>query len=691
MSGVWTYTASTNTIHFDFGYAGTREAAVAWAGDSEFGVEEDFPVVTEEYDGSTWSLGGDFLRGNWGPAGCGSQEAAISIGGWNPDFSPADDSRLWNVDVYDGVSWSEISPKPTLARTSHSAAGTQDACFITGGDTNEVIPDNVSKKTEVFDSVSWAAGDNMIDRRWGFGCTGTETAALIISGGWIDDVDLDWWSTDKCEEYDGLTFSAVAPVLHGGSQYVGAAGTVDAALSIGAIYDFYEIWTGEYDGVAWSTGGALLELSGSFGCGGAGTQDHALCIGGWTHRCEHYDPIVNDPVKVLFGFFNGDGDPDTFATDGVVVKYFDLADQTWHHVGDTIGFGYPMDDYNTRIVGCDQFCAVFDYTWVGDEEWAAKYRLFIWDYNGNRTYQDLWENTEYRYPYLPYYSRKLPVAVHNSGLIACIVFHEPANNWLVKVSTDRGATWKEDHPFTNHPDGNWMDEGQVIIDNNQTIWITYSDGISLCHYVYKSLNAGDSWSLESTVPFIDDASSGSGYHHSIDTTGQYHYIRSDEHIHNPDTTNTWHFRVLHSNDYALTWSLVNDEVILPLTPQWFAPSSSHTSNINFFNGARNNSISYVIDFYHSDDYAETVTTVQTHYGAGEWVSTYNLNQYIAYTESGGTIATRYNIGFMYSANNGLNWRFIESEYAWSDYFGEGVYVIPGSFRNTQQPMIWISM
>lgn len=401
------------------------------------------------------------------------------------------------------------------------------------------------------------------------------------------------------------------------------------------------------------------------------------------------DEITNDPVRVLFAFENGSWDEETFATEGTYVKLFDLGDQTWHDVGDTVGLGFPMNDYSSRIAGCDNFCALFDCTWAGDEEEIQRFRLFVFDYNGGRTWQDVWANTSYSHPYSAYFSSKLPVAVHNSGLIACIVFSYDDDNWVVKVSTDQGSTWKTEHAFTDHSTEthSWMDEGQVIIDTvNQVIWVSYNDTEENHIYIQKSTDFGDTWSLAAIIPI---GTLWAGYFHSMDATGQYQYVRSSEFIVASDPVE-YHFRIYHSNDYAETWTCVNDEVRYSYETSWYKPAPQHTSNMNYLNGGRTNTISD-IDLYHSEDYGATLTTMQEHKGNGVNVSTYNLGQYIAYTENGGTIAIRDKIGFLYSANNGLSWRFIESDYSWSDYYNEGVYVIPGQGGNIVQPVTWISM
>lgn len=287
MANVWSYGGDLNFFNNAFGSCGSsRNAGLAWAGDGDPAK----PLDTEEYDGSTWASGGDYLNWVWGPSGIGTQTAALSVAGYR-GYS---DQETTDVNEYDGSSWS-AGTDITLARSDAEGAGTVDACFITGGFCPDLDADSISKKTEDWDGTSWSAGPNLNQRRWSCGAVGSATAGLIFSGG-TSQSDAVWWiwtHTDSVEEYDGTAWTTVSPVSHGGAQYVGGAGTQTAALSIGAIYDPDYVddslmWTGEYDGSSWASGSPTLE-AGIVDCGGAGTQTAALCIGGYSYHCEHYD------------------------------------------------------------------------------------------------------------------------------------------------------------------------------------------------------------------------------------------------------------------------------------------------------------------------------------------------------------------------------------------------------------------
>ena len=83
--------------------------------------------LTEEYDGSAWSSGGNLGTARGGPlAACGTQSAGLCFGG---DTYGA---RSAVTEEYDGTSWSAGGNLAT-ATSSLAGAGTQSAGLGIGG------------------------------------------------------------------------------------------------------------------------------------------------------------------------------------------------------------------------------------------------------------------------------------------------------------------------------------------------------------------------------------------------------------------------------------------------------------------------------------------------------------------------------------------------------------------------------
>jgi hypothetical protein len=83
--------------------------------------------VTEEYDGTSWSAGGNLATARAWLAGAGTQSAGLCMGG---DLSGLGGGNV--TEEYDGTSWSSGGNLAT-ARQASAGAGTQSAGLSMGG------------------------------------------------------------------------------------------------------------------------------------------------------------------------------------------------------------------------------------------------------------------------------------------------------------------------------------------------------------------------------------------------------------------------------------------------------------------------------------------------------------------------------------------------------------------------------
>jgi hypothetical protein len=105
------------------GSDGIQTAALSFGGDNT--------ATTEEYDGSTWTAGGNMNTARGRLSGCGTQTAALGFGG---DLGPGGGTPEYfaGTEEYDGSVWTITSSLP--APFSHGAgAGTQTAGLAFGG------------------------------------------------------------------------------------------------------------------------------------------------------------------------------------------------------------------------------------------------------------------------------------------------------------------------------------------------------------------------------------------------------------------------------------------------------------------------------------------------------------------------------------------------------------------------------
>jgi hypothetical protein len=108
------------TARFAFASAGIQTAALASGGATPSNTN-----ATEEYDGSSWTAGGNLNTTRAQLAGCGLQTAALAFGG-----APVTGA----TEQYNGSSWTTLSATLNLARERLAGAGTITAGLAFGGE-----------------------------------------------------------------------------------------------------------------------------------------------------------------------------------------------------------------------------------------------------------------------------------------------------------------------------------------------------------------------------------------------------------------------------------------------------------------------------------------------------------------------------------------------------------------------------
>jgi len=260
-AAAWSSGGAYPTSTDDPGSAGTRTAGLVFSG------QTPAPAVTQatnEYDGSTFSSGGNTVVGRGFMAGLGTQTAAVGVGG-APSF-------IANSESYNGTAWSEGNDINT-ARGNAMGAGIQTAGLIFGGYNGSSLAN-----TENYNGTSWTNNPNGLNtaRRGSGGC-GTQTAALCAGG-------YDTNFTAVVEEYNGTSWSEVnnIPLARNTFRLVG---TQTAALGSGGYLPGPQGGPGNlptnsitYDGTTWSTNPNLA--TGSMRGGQAGTTTASFVTAG---------------------------------------------------------------------------------------------------------------------------------------------------------------------------------------------------------------------------------------------------------------------------------------------------------------------------------------------------------------------------------------------------------------------------
>ena len=203
--GAWATGANLNTTRNDLDGSGTLTAGLAFGGNPN-------KAVTEEYDGSSWTESGDLNTARRALTGFGLQTATIAAGGAEGPYNN-------EVEQYDGSSWTEIAEINTAGGGSPGSCGTTTAGLVFG---RRKLPGATKGgETETWDGSSWTEVGDLNTARFSVGGLGTQTAALAVSGAPPHYANVEQWN--------GSAWTEVADINSARSAG-GASGTTTSAL-----------------------------------------------------------------------------------------------------------------------------------------------------------------------------------------------------------------------------------------------------------------------------------------------------------------------------------------------------------------------------------------------------------------------------------------------------------------------------
>ena len=247
----------------------------------------NFIVGTFEYDGSSWTAGGDINSRRFIGAAAGTQTASLAAGG----NSPAGANR-GEVEEYNGSTWAEQSDLPTGNQTNTGIGIQTAALSVSGGnDTNITLE---------YDGSSWTAGGDLNSARVrGFG-SGTQTAGMY-SGGALG--TSPYAVQTAVEQYDGSSWTALPASLNTGqsgytSNNVGTSSR-DTAIVAGGHAGNPASVTGVtqiYDGSTWRTAPSMATARQT---SLTGDSSAALVVGGGSNTTAVEEFSASKAVKVI--------------------------------------------------------------------------------------------------------------------------------------------------------------------------------------------------------------------------------------------------------------------------------------------------------------------------------------------------------------------------------------------------------
>ena len=217
----WTVQNVAPASLYGRGGAGTQTAALTFGGNPNPSVV----TTTAEYDGANWTTGGVLNTGRgYGPIGAGTQTAGMAIGGWNPALPTYPPGYVTTVEFYNGASWTN-QPAAGPSIYGGAGSGTQSAAWVAGR--SAVSPAPVNKLTYEWDGSSWTAG----------GLYTMAAVANIFGGGptttaWVAAGDADPGLKVATNHYDGTAWST-APNMATARDLGASTGANTASLAIG--------------------------------------------------------------------------------------------------------------------------------------------------------------------------------------------------------------------------------------------------------------------------------------------------------------------------------------------------------------------------------------------------------------------------------------------------------------------------
>ena len=238
-AGAWASIPALNNVHSNAAGTGTNTAGLIIGGYSAPGTTSN---NTEEWNGSTFSVGGalPFTRVQMGAGG--PQTAAVAFAGYTAPPPPGATATV----EYDGSSWT-AGGSMSAGRTNLGSAGTQTAALAFGG--SEASSPNPSNRTEEYDGSSWTAGGNLGTARYQLmgNNVGTQTDGVCVGG-----YGSGTGASSLVENYNGSSWTAgtALPTAGGNQTRNGLSNTIMVAAGTPGPNDGTRCYT--FDGSSWT-------------------------------------------------------------------------------------------------------------------------------------------------------------------------------------------------------------------------------------------------------------------------------------------------------------------------------------------------------------------------------------------------------------------------------------------------------
>ena len=267
----WSLGGNYPSARYGLASAGTQTAGLAMAGEDG---SDNKTNVSAAYDGSSWTAGPNINSARGQTGGTGTQTSALLAGGRGPGGA----AMVTSFEEWNGTAWANLTGL-TQARGHHGISGPETAAFIAGGGTGNNAGSPVTALTEEFDGSSLSNGGSLNTARTQLGTSGNSGDGLLFAGS----------SNEKnTEQYNGTSWTETSDLTATHRACGNGAGSISnskGALAAGAYpavgtTEEWNITVNTVTGGAWGAGGNMNTNRGeNFML--AGTIGAAVAAGGF--------------------------------------------------------------------------------------------------------------------------------------------------------------------------------------------------------------------------------------------------------------------------------------------------------------------------------------------------------------------------------------------------------------------------
>ena len=220
----WTEVADLNTARREVftGLGLTYTAALCVGSGTPPGA------IVESWDGSSWTEVGDLNAAKGVGASSGSQTSALAYGG---------SGATANTESWNGSSWTEVANLNQGRSDFPGGSGVSNTSAICVG--GYVTPNNIAN-VETWNGTSWTEVSDLNQAKRGLGSASQTETSTIVFGGYSTTTE------DNTESWNGTSWTEVADLSSARNQLAGAGSDNTSAIAFGGGTSIStEEWSGQ--------------------------------------------------------------------------------------------------------------------------------------------------------------------------------------------------------------------------------------------------------------------------------------------------------------------------------------------------------------------------------------------------------------------------------------------------------------